>query len=85
MPKDSASVGYGESVILLMISIFNLIYYTMLKPAPTIRDLYPHFTDEQLAEAENAHEQYLEIVQRIFERLESEGVIDAILKSSSTI
>jgi hypothetical protein len=43
------------------------------KPAPTIRDLYPHFTDEQLAEAEYAHDQYLEIVFRIFERLEAEA------------
>ncbi len=45
------------------------------KPAPTIRDLYPHFTDEQLAEAEDAHDRYLTIVLRIFERLESEGRI----------
>jgi len=36
------------------------------KPAPTIRDLYPHFTDEQLAEAEDAHDRYLAIVLRIF-------------------
>jgi hypothetical protein len=43
------------------------------KPAPTIRDLYPHFTDEQLAEAEDAHDRYLAIVLRIFERLESEA------------
>ena len=43
------------------------------KPAPTIRDLYPHFTDEQLAEAENAHDRYLAIVLRIFERMELEA------------
>ena len=43
------------------------------KPAPTIRDLYPHFTDEQLAEAEDAHDRYLAIVLRIFERLEIEA------------
>jgi len=43
------------------------------KPAPTIRDLYPHFTDEQLAEAEDAHDRYLAIVLRIFERLELEA------------
>ena len=43
------------------------------KPAPTIRDLYPHFTDEQLAEAEDAHDRYLAIVLRIFERLQSEA------------
>jgi hypothetical protein len=43
------------------------------KPAPTIRDLYPDFTDEQLAEAEDAHDRYLAIVLRIFERMESEA------------
>jgi len=43
------------------------------KPAPTIRDLYPHFTDEQLAEAEDARDRYLAIVLRIFERLELEA------------
>jgi len=43
------------------------------KPAPTIRDLYPHFTDEQLVEAEDAHDRYLAIVLRIFERLELEA------------
>jgi hypothetical protein len=43
------------------------------KPAPTIRDLYPHFTEEQLAEAEDAHDRYLAIVLRIFERLELEA------------
>jgi len=31
------------------------------KPVPTIHDLYPHFTDEQLAEAEDAHDRYLAI------------------------
>ena len=43
------------------------------KPAPTIRDLYPHFTDEQLAEAEDAFDQYLGIVLRIFDRLQEAG------------
>jgi hypothetical protein len=40
------------------------------KPAPTIRDLYPHFTDAQLAEAEDAHDRYLALVLRIFDRLQ---------------
>jgi hypothetical protein len=43
------------------------------KPVTTIRDLYPHFTDEQLAEAEDAFDQYLGIVLRIFDRLQQEG------------
>ena len=37
---------------------------------PTIRDLYPHFTDEQLAEAEDNLERYLALVLSIFERRE---------------
>jgi len=43
------------------------------KSAPTIRD--PHFTDEQLAEAEDAHDRYLALVLRIFDRLVAEGRI----------
>jgi hypothetical protein len=39
------------------------------KPAPTIRDLYPDFTDEQLAEAEDNLEQYLLLMLRIYERI----------------
>ncbi len=47
------------------------------KPAPTIRDLYPHFTDEQLAEAEDTLDRYLALVLRIFERLELEASTQA--------
>lgn len=43
------------------------------KPPPTIRDLYPHFTDDQLAEAEDAHDRYLALVLRVFNRLELEA------------
>lgn len=42
------------------------------KPAPTIRDLYPHLNDNQLAEVEDTLERYLGLVLRIFERLESQ-------------
>jgi hypothetical protein len=41
-------------------------------PAPTIRDLYPHLNDEQLAEVEDTWGRYLALVLRIFERLESQ-------------
>jgi len=51
----------------------------MEKP-PTIRDLYPNLTDEQLIEVEETLDRYLELVLRIFEHLESEGKIDAALK-----
>ena len=40
--------------------------------APTIRDLYPHLTEEELKEAEANLERYLELVLRIFERIETE-------------
>ncbi|MGC9944441.1 MAG: hypothetical protein ABSE48_21660 [Verrucomicrobiota bacterium] len=43
------------------------------KPAPTLRDLYPHLNDEQLAEVEDTWERYLALVLRIFERLESQS------------
>ncbi len=39
----------------------------------TIRDLYPHLNDEQLAEVEHTWERYLTIVLCISERLESEA------------
>lgn len=42
------------------------------KPGLTIRDLYPHYTDEELAEAEDNLERYLTLVLRIFERRELE-------------
>ena len=38
--------------------------------APTIRDLYPHYTEDELAEAEDNLERYLTLVLRIFERWE---------------
>jgi hypothetical protein len=38
--------------------------------APTIRDLYPHFNDKELAAAKENLERYLVLVLRIFERLE---------------
>ena len=43
------------------------------KSTPTIRDLYPGLTDEQLAEVEDSLERYLALVMRIFERLEAES------------
>lgn len=40
------------------------------EPTPTIRDLYPHYTEKELAEAEDNLERYLTLVLRIFERRE---------------
>ena len=39
----------------------------------TIRDIYPHFTEDQLEEAEANLERYLAVMMRIAERLRSEG------------
>lgn len=41
--------------------------------APTIRNLYPQFSDQELREAEENLDRYLALVLRIFERLESES------------
>lgn len=41
-------------------------------PKPTIRDLYPHLSEPELANAEANLERYVALVLRIFERVESE-------------
>jgi hypothetical protein len=41
----------------------------MAKPAPTIRDLYPHLTESELEEAERHFEQYIRVVLRMYERI----------------
>jgi hypothetical protein len=54
------------------------------KPPPTIKDLYPHLTQEQLAEAEDNLERYLTLVLRIFERAEFEASSRADLLTPNT-
>ena len=49
---------------------------------PTIRDLYPHLSEEELEIAEENFDRYLSLVTQIFKRLEAEGRIDEVLKSS---
>jgi len=39
----------------------------------TIRDLYPHMTDEELAVAEANLERYVALIVRMHDRLKSEG------------
>jgi hypothetical protein len=39
--------------------------------------LYPHFTDAQLAEAEDTHDRYLVLVLRIFDRLQLKSTLPA--------
>jgi hypothetical protein len=42
-------------------------------PTPTVRDLYPHLSETELAEAEANLERYLELMLRVFEHLELES------------
>lgn len=39
---------------------------------PTIRDLYPHLSEEELKEAEENLERYLELSLRMYERIRSD-------------
>ena len=39
---------------------------------PTIRDLYPHFTDEELAEAEDTLERYVAAILSVFDQIEGD-------------
>lgn len=48
--------------------------------ALTLRDLYPHLSDEELAEAEYNLERYLKLVMRIGERLQAEGRLDELTR-----
>lgn len=43
-------------------------------PAPTLRDIYPDLTEEQLKQAEENLDRYLALVLRIYERLRSEAL-----------
>lgn len=42
------------------------------KPTPTIRELYPHLTEMELAKAEDNLEQYLLLMLRIYERIQND-------------
>jgi len=43
-----------------------------MKPLPSVRDLYPSLSDDQAKEAEENLERYLELLLRIYERLQSD-------------
>ena len=57
------------------------------KPAPTIRDLYPHLSDDELRQAEENLDRYLSIALRIFERVEAETgtQVDPLTYRSGTL
>ncbi|MEI6396762.1 MAG: hypothetical protein WCO48_01690 [Candidatus Taylorbacteria bacterium] len=52
---------------------------------PTIRDLYPDYTEEQLQEAEDNIERYLVLVLRIYERRELEKSKGVDFESSTPL
>jgi hypothetical protein len=56
-------------------------------PTPTIRDLYPHFSESELAEAEDNLERYLALVLRMVERMEFEAgpPVDQLTSSNNAI
>jgi hypothetical protein len=53
----------------------------MEKPAPTLRALYPHLTDEELRVAQDTLEQYIALVLRIYERVAADPAGYAHLRS----
>ena len=52
---------------------------------PTIRDLYPDYTEQELAQAEGNLERYLILVLRIYERRELEKSKGADFESSTPL
>ncbi len=47
--------------------------------APTIAELYPHLNEEELKEAEQNLDRYLEVVLRIYERLQRDQESHVVL------
>jgi len=52
---------------------------------PTIRDLYPDYTEHELAQAEGNLERYLVLVLRIYERRELEKCKGGDFESSTPL
>jgi hypothetical protein len=46
----------------------------------TIRDLYPHLSDEELEIVEDQFEQYLALVMRIYDRIIEEKGYEALVR-----
>ncbi len=47
---------------------------------PTIKEIYPDLTDEELEQAEANFDAYLQLLLQIFERIEQESASNATLK-----
>jgi hypothetical protein len=54
---------------------------TSSEPAVTIRDLYPHLNDEQLKDAEENLNRYLELTLRIYDRVRQDVAAYARFKT----
>lgn len=48
-------------------------------PTPTIQDLYPELSPAEQAEAEHSLKRYLEDMLRIYQELEADGRLQAVL------
>ena len=57
----------------------------METPPPTIEELFPHLSAEQLSQAAENLDQYLKLVLRIFERLESNPQSVALTPDNGTL
>jgi hypothetical protein len=55
------------------------------KPAPTIRDLYPHLSERELAVAADNLERYLALVLRLFERMNDNPQADHLTVNMGTL
>ena len=64
---------FGKFYRLLLQSHASYCKPHMEKQPPTLRDLYPHLNEQQLAEVEDTFERYLALVWRIFERVEAQA------------
>jgi hypothetical protein len=55
------------------------------KPAPTIRDLYPHLSEQELAVAADNLERYLALVLRFFDRMKDNPQADHLTANPGTL
>jgi len=75
--KPGSLAGNGNSAKFSRLCEFRLVgqdAWAMTEDRPiTIRDLYPHMTEEELAVAEANLKRYVAVIVRIYDRLQAEG------------
>jgi len=54
-------------------------------PSPSIRNLYPDLDDQECTKAEDKLNRYLELVLRIFERIEANPQPDQLTENTGTL